>query len=109
MASVTSNAVSRNGTGLGAITTIVTLSKTNMTQAELDAALQYITDSSDSGTNDAFSIAGVVATTPAGAFVSGTTDAVHVAIQGSGTFTAASNYGIGSTGVTSAVICTFDQ
>jgi len=40
-------------------------------------------------------------------FTSGTTDDVQVMIQGTGAFTAASNFGIGSTGVTSTLLADF--
>ena len=100
---------SKNGGGLGPRTEVITLAKTNMTQDELDAALQYLEAGGVAGTNDGFTIVGVQATTPAGAFVSGTTDVVHVAIQGTGVNTVGSNFGIGSTGVTAALVVTFNN
>ena len=47
--------------------------------------------------------------TESGVFTSGTTDAVQVALQGTGAFTAASDFGTGSTGVTSSLLADFDQ
>ena len=43
MATVTSNAVVHAGNGLGPQTRIINLAKTNMTQAELDLAIQFMT------------------------------------------------------------------
>jgi hypothetical protein len=109
MAELTNNAKGTAGNGLGPRTRIINLNKTNMTQAELDAALAYLAAGDVSGTNDAHSIAGVSVLTESGVFTTGTTDDVQVAIQGSGAFTAASNFGIGTTGVTSSLLANFDQ
>ena len=107
MAEVTSNAVSKGGNGLGPRTRIINLAKTNMTQVELDAALTYLSAGDVAGTNDAHSIAGVSVLTESGVFTGGTTDAVQVAIQGTGVATMASNFGTGSTGVTATLIAEF--
>jgi hypothetical protein len=96
-----------NGQGIAGRTRIINLEKTNMTQAELEAALLYIAQGDVSGTNDAHTIVGVSCLTEDGVFTSGTTDDVQVAIQGTGAFTAASNYGTGTTGVTSSVLADF--
>jgi len=95
------------GNGIAGRTRIINLNKSNMTQAELDAALLYIAAGDVSGTNDAHTIVGVACLTEDGVFTSGTTDDVQVAIQGTGAFTAASNYGTGSTGITSSVLADF--
>tara|TARA_B100000900_G_scaffold414663_1_gene441980 strand:- start:7915 stop:8265 length:351 start_codon:yes stop_codon:yes gene_type:complete len=99
------------GNGLGPRTRIVGLAKTNMTQAELDAALVYLAtgDGTNNDTDGPHTIAGVSVLTESGVFTSGTTDAVQVAIQGTGAFTAGSDFGVGSTGVTSSLIADFDQ
>tara|TARA_R110001592_G_scaffold7339_1_gene41211 strand:- start:775 stop:1104 length:330 start_codon:yes stop_codon:yes gene_type:complete len=107
MAEVTSNAVSKGGNGLGPRTRIINLAKTNMTQVELDAALTYLSAGDVAGTNDAHSIAGVSVLTESGVFTGGTTDAVQVAIQGTGAATMASNFGTGSTGITATLIAEF--
>lgn len=107
MAEVTSNAVSKGGNGLGPRTRIINLAKTNMTQVELDAALTYLAAGDVAGTNDAHSIAGVSVLTESGVFTGGTTDAVQVAIQGTGVATMASNFGTGSTGITTTLIAEF--
>ena len=109
MADLTNNAKSTAGNGLGPRTRIINLAKTNMTQAELNAALAYLAAGDVAGTNDAHSIAGVSVLTESGVFTTGTTDNVQVAIQGSGAFTAAANFGIGTTGVTSSLLANFDQ
>jgi len=98
--------------GLGPRTRIISLSKTNMTQAELDAAILYLTAGDVAGTNDAHTVAGVTSDggdSAGTAFVSGESDIVYVALQGTGAFTAASNFGTGTTGVTSALVADFDN
>ena len=104
MATVTNvNGKTRAGNGLGPRTRIISLSKTDLSQAELNAAILYLTAGDVAGTNDAHTVAGITA------FVAGETDAVYVALQGTGAFTAASDFGEGSTGVTSALVADFDQ
>lgn len=107
MAAVTSNAKAVAGNGVGPRTRIINLAKTNMTQAELDAALTYLAAGDVSGTNDAHTVAGLSVLTESGLFTSGTTDAVQVAIQGTGVATMASNFGTGSTGITTTLIAEF--
>ena len=104
MAGQTSTKVAKASNGLGPRTRIINLAKSNMTQAELDAALRYLAAGDVAGTNDAHTIAGVSCLTESGVFTSGTTDAVQIVIQGTGALTAAANFGIGSTGVTSSVL-----
>ena len=58
-------------------------------------------------TNDAHTVAGVSVLTENGVFTTGTTDNVQVIIQGTGAFTAASNFGIGATGVTSSLLADY--
>ena len=112
MATVTNtNGKVRAGNGLGPRTRIISLSKTNMTQAELDAAILYLTAGDVAGTNDAHTVAGISSDGgDAGAdtsFVTGESDVVYVALQGTGAFTAADNFGTGTTGVTSALVADF--
>jgi len=108
MASITNNAKAKAGTGLGNRTRIINLANTNMTQAELDAALLFLQAGGVSGTNDAHTVAGVSVLTESGVFTSGTTDNVQVAIQGTGAFTAAADFG-GVTDTTSSLIADFTQ
>jgi hypothetical protein len=75
-----------------------------MTQAELDAALLYLAAGDVAGTNDAHTIAGVSVLTEDGVFTTGTTDAVQVAIQGTGVATMAANFGTGTTGITATLV-----
>jgi hypothetical protein len=98
-----------SGNGLGGRTRIINLAKSNMTEAELHAALDYLAAGDVAGTNDAHTIAGVSCLTESGVFTSGTTDDVQVVLQGTGAFTAAANFGTGSTGVTSSLLADFDQ
>tara|TARA_R110000868_G_scaffold362295_1_gene624373 strand:- start:3816 stop:4094 length:279 start_codon:yes stop_codon:yes gene_type:complete len=77
------------GNGVGPVTRVVTLSKTSITNAEARAA---ITAAELEGNT----VAGVIMAT----------NVVTVLLQGAG-ITAGADYGIGSTGVTSAVTLTF--
>lgn len=105
----------KKGNGLGPRTVIVKLAKSNMTQAELDAAAQAIMmGGTYSGvTNDAFTIAGVASDGgDAGgstAFVSGESDVVYLALQGTGTINADASNALGVSGVTLTVEVVFDQ
>jgi hypothetical protein len=108
MASRTNPAIAKAGNGIGPRTRIINLAKTNMTQAELDAAILYLSAGDVAGTNDAHTVAGVSVLTESGVFTSGTTDAVQVAIQGTGVATMAADFGIGSTGVTATLIAEYN-
>lgn len=101
------NGKSMEGNGAGPRTRIINLQKSNMTEAELTAALNFLAAGGTAGTDDAHTIAGVSVLTESGVFTDSTTDDVQVAIQGTGAFTAASNFGIGSTGVTSSLLADF--
>ena len=107
MATLTSSKKVMAGSGNGPRTRVINLAKSNMTQAELDAAIQYLQAGDVAGTNDAHTVAGVSVLTESGVFTTGTTDDVQVIIQGTGAFTAASNFGIGSTGVTSSLLADY--
>ena len=109
MATITNNAKAKAGTGVAGRTRIINLAKTNMTQAELDAAILYLSAGDVAGTNDAHTVAGVACLTESGVFTSGTTDNVQVAIQGTGVATMAADFGIGTTGVTATLIAEFNQ
>jgi hypothetical protein len=101
MATVTNvNGKARAGNGLGPNTRIISLSNTDMSQAELDAMVLLLTAGGTAGTDDAVSIAGITA------FEAGVTDVVHVAVQGTGVLTAGADYR-GQTGTTMAVVATF--
>ena len=101
--------LAQEGNGAGPRTRIINLAKTNMTETELQAALEFLAAGGTAGTDDGHTIAGVSVLTESGIFTSGTTDAVQVAIQGTGAFTAGSNFGIGSTGITSSLLADFNQ
>ena len=98
----TVNYDSKQGNGLGPRTRILSFSKTDITQAELNSLVTALTAGGVKGTDDAVTVAGI------SAFVAGTTDVVYVAVQGTGVLTAGSNYR-GVTGVTMAVVADFDQ
>jgi len=109
MATVTNtNAKTKASNGLGGKTRIINLANANMTQAELDAAVLFLSAGGVAGTNDAHTIAGVSVLTESGVFTTGVTDAVQVAIQGTGAFTAAADFG-GVTGTTSSLLATFEE
>ena len=101
------NKAAKSGQGIAGRTRIINLAKNNMTQAELDAALLYLAAGDVSGTNDAHTIVGVQPLTESGVFTTGVTDAVQVAIQGTGVATMAADFGIGSTGITATLIAEF--
>jgi len=90
------------GQGLGPRTRIISLSNTDMTQAELNEMIQLLTAGGTKGVDDAVTVAGITA------FVDGVTDVVYVAVQGTGTLTAGATYR-GQTGTTMAVVADFDQ
>jgi hypothetical protein len=92
--------------GLGPKTTIVKIAKTNITTAELHTIITAITAGGVAGTNDAFSVAGV-ATADGTAFVSGTTDVVFLALQGTGVVTADASDAYGVTGAASTIESVF--
>jgi hypothetical protein len=96
--------------GLGPKTTIVKLALTDMTTANLHTIITYITagkrTSGDDTTSDAFTVAGV-ATADGSAFVSGTTDVVFLALQGTGTFTTDASNAYGVTGAVTTIESVF--
>ena len=101
-----------SGQGIAGRTRIININKTNMTQAELEAVLEFITQGGVSGTQDAHTIVGVQPLTESGVFTSGTTDDVQIAIQGTGALTLEDNGGTdtedyGATGVTMTLIAEF--
>ena len=105
--------------GLGARTIIVSLAKTNITDTELNTAIAYITSADGSGGSlvangsDAFTVAGMTSDGgDAGAdnsFVSGESDVVYLAVQGTGTLTKAGiEANDGAIGFTATIVATFD-
>ena len=85
--------------GLGSRTTIVNIAKTDMTNAEVNTILTDIA-------YDGFTIAGV-ATANGAAFVSGTTDNLQVAVQGTATYAAEGSTAHGVTGAVTTVLTIF--
>lgn len=106
----------KNGNGLGVRTVIVKLDKTNMTDAELNASIAFLTLASGvagelpGNTQEAFTVAGIVSDEAGGEFVSGTSDTVTIALQGTGG-TSTMKAGLEAlAGVTTAtVLAVFDQ
>ena len=101
------NKKAKSGNGIAGRTRIINLAKSNMTQAELDAAIAYIQLGETSGTDDAHTVVGVSCLTESGVFTPGTTDDVQIAVQGTGVLTVGSNFGVGSTGVTASLLADF--
>jgi|LakMenEpi03Aug12_release.lakeMendotaPanAssembly.Ray.scaffolds.fasta_scaffold1495866_1 hypothetical protein len=91
--------------GIAGRTVVIKLAKTNMTTTELDAALIALrTGGTYSGvTNDAFTIAGITSDGGTAAvdnsFISGQSDVVFVALQGTGTINADASNALAVTGV----------
>ena len=102
----TANKKAKSGQGIAGRTRIINLAGTNITQAELDSVLQFLQAGGVAGTNDAHTVVAVQPLTESGVFTAGTTDAVQVAIQGTGAFTAAADFG-GVTGITSSLLAEF--
>ena len=101
------NKKAKSGNGIAGRTRIINLAKSNLTQAELDAAIAYIQLGETSGTDDAHTVVGVSCLTESGVFTPGTTDDVQIAVQGTGVLTVGSNFGVGSTGVTASLLAEF--
>jgi hypothetical protein len=108
---VPANLTAGNDTqGLAGRTLIVNVAKTDITSAELTTIVNYIQagkrTSGDDTTSDAFVVAGI--TTPTGAaFVSGDTDNVVLALQGTGTFTTDASNAYGVSGAVTTILADF--
>lgn len=96
--------------GLGPRTIIVKIAKTNITNTELNTIVNYMTSSQGSnGSGDsAFVVAGLSGANGA-AFVSGTTDVVYLALQGTGDYTVDASDAHGVTGAATTIEAIFDQ
>ena len=96
-----------NSNGTNGRTLILKLAGTNLTDADLKAVEGYITSAHGvSGSGDsAFTVAGF-GTADGSAFVSGTTDTVYMAIQGTGDITVA-DADMGISGLTITVEAVF--
>ncbi len=106
----------KNANGLGPRTVIVRIEKAAMTDAELNASLAFLTQSSGAAgalpadTADAFTVAGLSPVGNNAQFVSGTTDDVYLALQGTGVTTGIKAGLEALAGVTTAtVVADFDQ
>ena len=92
------NKVNANGdtNGIAGLTRVIKLAKSSITDAEIQAALDYMQAGDGSGTNDAVVVVGL----------DKNTNDAFVVVQGTGVMTAGANYGIGSTGVTMSIEAT---
>ena len=82
--------------GIAGLTRVIKLAKSSITDAEIQAALDYMQAGDVSGTNDAVVVVGL----------DKNTNDAFVVVQGTGVMTAGANYGIGSTGVTMSIEAT---
>ena len=96
----------KTNNGLGPRTVIIKVAKTDLTTAELHTIIRTITAGGTAGTQDAFTVAGI-ATATGTAFVSGTTDVVFVALQGTGVVTAIGSNAYGVAGAVTTVESVF--
>jgi hypothetical protein len=89
-------------------TLIVSITKTNITDTELNTIIAYMTTSQGvNGAGDsAFTVAGV-GTADGSAFQSGVTDVVYLRLQGTGTYTVDASDAHGVTGAATALVCVF--
>ena len=92
--------------GIAGKTTIISASKTNMTNAEVATLVKGLTVTVTAGTNDAFSVAGI-GTANGAAFESGVTDVIYIVLQGTGVHTAGANWN--GSGFTTAVVAVFQD
>lgn len=92
------NKINANGdtNGIAGLTRVIKLAKSSITDAEIQAALDYMQAGDVSGTNDAVVVVGL----------DKNTNDAFVVVQGTGVMTAGANYGIGSTGVTMSIEAT---
>ena len=91
--------------GIAGRTIIVKVAKTNLTNDELKTIVAAITSAGGAGA-DAFTVAGL-GTADGSAFVSGTTDVVFLALQGTGTYTADSSDAHGVSGAVTTIEAVF--
>jgi hypothetical protein len=82
--------------GIAGLTRVIKLAKSSITDAEIQAALDYMQAGDVSGTNDAVVVVGL----------DKNTNDAFVVVQGTGVMTAGVNYGTGSTGVTMSIEAT---
>ena len=96
--------------GLGPRTVIVKLAGTNITDADLNTVINYLTSAHGvGGTGDsAFVVAGT-ATVDGTPFVSGVTDNVFLALQGTGDYTVDSSDAHGVSGLATSIIAVFQD
>jgi hypothetical protein len=85
---------------------VVTVSKTNISDAELNTVIQKLTMSQGSnGTGDSAFVVAAVGTATGAEFVAGETDVVYLRIQGTGDLTVGANFG--GSGATVALVAVF--
>lgn len=87
---------------------IVKIAKTDLTNAELNTIVKYLTTSHGvAGTGDSAFTVAAIGTADGSAFVSGTTDVVYLRVQGTGDYTVDSSDAHGVTGAVTTIEAIF--
>jgi len=87
---------------------VLSITKTNITNAELQTIINYLTTSHGSaGSGDSAFTVAAVGTADGSAFVSGTTDVVYLRLQGTGDYTVDASDAHGVTGAATAIVAVF--
>lgn len=89
-------------------TLIISITKTNLTDDELNTIINYMTLShgANGDGDSAFVVAGT-GTADGSPFVAGTTDVVYLRLQGTGEYTVDASNAHGVTGAATALVCVF--
>ena len=89
----------RVGSQIGKSIQITKAAKTNITQAELDVLVAFINQTS---------MVVAIGDDTTGGFNDGASDVLHIITEGGAHPDAASNFGVGSTGITTTVVTLFE-
>jgi len=89
----------RVGSQIGKSIQITKAAKTNITQAELDVLVAFINQTS---------MVVAIGDDTTGGFNDGASDALHIITEGGAHPDAASNFGVGSTGITTTIVTLYE-
>ena len=89
----------RAGSQIGKSIQVTKAAKTNITQAELDALIAFINQTS---------MVVAIGDDTTGGFNAGASDALHIITEGGAHPDAASNFGVGSTGITTTIVTLYE-
>ena len=87
------------GSQIGKSIQVTKAAKSNMTQAELNAMTAFINQTS---------MVIAIGDDTAGGFNAGASDALHIITEGGAHPDAASNFGVGTTGITTTIVTLFE-